>query len=137
FLIFDVENYVYKLTEKECKPKYYYADNGLLNLFVTNRDSALLENIVAIDMHRKYDELLHYVKGKCEVDFYVPEIETAVQVAYSLNDDQTYKREIDGLKTLHKTWNLKQAIIVTYEESGEIQEGDLKIKIMPASEYLL
>ena len=137
FLIFDVENYVYKLTDKECKPKYYFMDNGLLSLFLINKDSALLENLVAINLHKKFDELLHFVRGNCEVDFYIPEYEMGVQVAYSLNDEITLEREIKGLLSVHKSWGLREALIVTYNEKTEIVRDDLTIKVVPIAEFLL
>lgn len=137
FLIFDVENYVYKLTDKECKPKYYYMDNGLLNLFLIGRDSLLLENLVAVNLHKKFDELLHYVRGKSEVDFYIPEYDMGVQVAYSLNDEDTIEREIKGLLTVHRNWKLREAIIVTYDEKTEIVRDGLTIKVVPIDEFLL
>ena len=44
WLILPIENEVGKLTEKEMQKKYYFVDNGLLNLFLMNSETSLLEN---------------------------------------------------------------------------------------------
>ena len=137
FVLFGIENYVYKLADKESKRKYYYMDNGLLNLFLTSKDSALLENLIAIELHRRYDLLLHFVRGKNEVDFYVPDSDEAVQVAYSVKDKETLDREVKGLLSIHKTWGLRKAVIVTYDEKDEINIDGLKIEIIPADEFCI
>ena len=40
WLVLPMENEVGKLTEKETQKKYYFIDNGLLNLFLTNPDTS-------------------------------------------------------------------------------------------------
>jgi uncharacterized protein len=44
WLIFSLENICAKLADKESNKKYYFTDNGLLNLFLIDSDTALLEN---------------------------------------------------------------------------------------------
>ena len=50
WLILPMENEVGKLTEKESQKKYYFIDNGLLNLFLMNAETSLLENMVAVEL---------------------------------------------------------------------------------------
>lgn len=40
--------------EKETTPKYYFSDNGLLNLFLDKAEARLLENPVAINLWNRY-----------------------------------------------------------------------------------
>jgi predicted AAA+ superfamily ATPase len=47
WLIFSMENYAAKFVEKESAKKYYFRDNGILNLFLIDPETALLENRVA------------------------------------------------------------------------------------------
>ena len=47
WLIFSIENYASKLVEKISNQKYYFIDNGLLNLFLIDPETSLLENLVA------------------------------------------------------------------------------------------
>lgn len=49
--------------------KHYFIDNGLINLFLVDPETSLLENLCAIHLHKKYgDEVYYYNKG-IEVDF--------------------------------------------------------------------
>ena len=54
FLIFSVPNLVSPLTEQQTIKKRYFADNGILNNFLFNGDTKLLENLVAVHLNRLY-----------------------------------------------------------------------------------
>jgi predicted AAA+ superfamily ATPase len=54
WLTFSVENICAKLAEKVANKKYYFIDNGILNLFLVDPLSSLLENQVAIQLRRLY-----------------------------------------------------------------------------------
>lgn len=136
YLIFSIENYVSKIVEKECNPKYYFMDNGLLNLFLDNNDTALLENLVAVTLYRKYGDRLYYIRGKREVDFYIPDESIAIQVSYSIEDYQTRKREIASLVDVAKTFGADTNIIVTMNESGEEVVDGVRIAIIPIYDFL-
>ena len=86
-------------------PKYYFRDNGLLNLFLTDKDTALLENVVALYLYRKYGGdgffFLKSAKMGIDVDFYVQETGVVYQVAYELTDSSS-DREINNLVKLYK-----------------------------------
>ena len=51
YLIFPVQNFFSRFTEREGLQKYYFSDNGLLNLFLYDKAAALLENVVAIGLY--------------------------------------------------------------------------------------
>ena len=55
-MIFSLTNYVSKFSERETIKKHYFVDNGLLNIFLTDGNANLLENLCAIHLHRQYDE---------------------------------------------------------------------------------
>ena len=40
--------------DKETTPKYYFSDNGLLNLFLDKAEARLLENPVAVNLWSRY-----------------------------------------------------------------------------------
>ena len=100
WMIFAVENYCAKLADKEANKKYYFVDNGLLNLFLIDAGTSLLENQVAIRLRQQYGDELHFFQGRTEVDFYLPESKIAIQVTYSMQDIDTRQREIGGLVKL-------------------------------------
>lgn len=45
WLITPIQNIAGKLVDKETIPKYYYTDNGILNLFLLDGNTSLLENL--------------------------------------------------------------------------------------------
>ena len=61
WLFFSLENYASKLVEKISNRKYYFIDNGLLNLFLIDPVTSLLENIVAISLKRNMKEELYFI----------------------------------------------------------------------------
>ena len=63
YLIFSICNAVAKFVEHEGNPRYYFTDNGLLNLFLTKREPVLLENALAIALYDVYGDVLHYLKS--------------------------------------------------------------------------
>ena len=140
YLTFDVKNAVAKFVDREGNPKRYFSDNGLLNLFLVNNQTALLENEVAVAMKDVYGENLHYLKSnkhKIDVDFYIPENKLAVQVAYALNSTSR-SREISNLVKLAKVDSqIERFLIVTKEEEGSAIEDGVNIEILPAWKFLL
>ena len=74
YLIFPLTNYAAKLVEKETSPKYYFMDTGLVGLMLLDCKSAQLENLVAIELVRRYGmENVFYFENNVEIDFYVPD----------------------------------------------------------------
>lgn len=140
FLLFDVKDYVSKFTDKNTTPKYYFIDNGILNLFLLNKASVLLENLVAIALYEKYQDHLFYLrssKTKIDIDFYLPEKKTAIQVAFSVSD-HAYEREVGNLVRLAKNDDsVERFIIVTSEEEKTIEDDGVKIEVMPLYKFLL
>jgi predicted AAA+ superfamily ATPase len=137
WLIFPVENFAGKLAHKETNKKYYFIDNGILNLFLTDPQTALLENMVAIQLRRCYGEELFFYHNGVEIDFYLPEKQLAVQVCYNLTDFETRKREVNALLQLSKHLDLKEIYIITKEEEFELFEKNLKIKVIPIWKWML
>ncbi len=136
-LVFSLENYASKFVEKETSKKHYFMDNGLLNLFLVDPETSLLENLCAIHLYKKYgDELYFYNKG-VEVDFYVPYAKLAVQVCYGMKDATTVEREKGALVKLAGHLEIEQALIITRDSEGVIEEGGLRIEILPVWKWLL
>jgi predicted AAA+ superfamily ATPase len=138
FLLFTLENYFASFVDKSSNPKYYFRDNGILNLFIDGKRTSLLENIVAINLYR-YNYEMYYLKGnKVDIDFYLPNNKTLIQVAYSLSDSLTYDREVSNLINYanDKEEELK-LIIVTYDEKRIIEINNKKIYVIPLKEFLL
>jgi len=122
------------LTEKETQKKYYFIDNGLLNLFLMNSETSLLENMVAVELFRRYcKENVYYLNADKEIDFIVPEEKLAIQVSYSIKEETTYNREVTPLVKYAKAHEDWKCLLITYDEEG-IEEG---IPVVPVWKWLM
>lgn len=136
-LVFSLDNYMSKFVEKETSKKHYFIDNGLLNLFLVDAETSLLENLCAIHLFKKYgDELYYYNKG-IEVDFYIPSEKMVIQACYDMKDDTTVERERGALVKLASHMDVQRALIITRDCEDVIEEGGLKIEVLPIWKWLL
>lgn len=140
YLIFRLTNYVAKFSEKESTPRFYFIDNGFLSLFLIDKNSALLENAVADRLLRLYGKKFYYFKSRTkgiDIDFYIPEENLAVQVAYSL-DENSYDREIESLiKFSESAEGDMKYLVVTYEDERKIETNGITIDVIPLYKFLL
>ena len=140
-LIFDLENYASKFVERTTVKKHYFVDNGLLNIFLTDSETSLLENLCALTLYRnsfeREGEKVYFYNKECELDFYIPMRKKGIQASFSLRDSATREREIKALTTFHRLYGLDEAEIVTYSEEEEITIDDLTIRVVPLYRWLL
>jgi len=136
WLLFPVENFAAKLADKEANKKYYFIDNGILNLFLLDPHTSLLENIVAIQLRRLYGDEVYYYRNNVEVDFYVPEFQLAVQVCYNMSDVETRKREINALLQFSKRTETHKMLVITKNEERVIAENGVRIEMVPVWKWL-
>lgn len=140
-MLFSLENYASKFVEKETVKKHYFVDNGLLGIFLFSGETALLENLCAIHLRKKYGDELCFYNKNIEVDFLVAEEGYAVQASYSIYGEgmqETFERETKALKQLDAFLSLKRMVIVTYDEEGTIPLDNGKlIEVIPAWKWLL
>src|SRR3989344_5829617 len=91
YLVFTVKKFEKKMKRFDKNPrKIYCIDNGIVTKnppSTADRDSGLLENVVAVHLKRMGKEFYYY-KGKTgkEADFVVPGEKQAIQVSYELNE---------------------------------------------------
>ena len=136
-MIFSIENIEAKLQDKISNKKYYFIDNGILNLFLLDPETSLLENMVAIYLYETYGEDLYYYNDNIEVDFCLFEYGKAIQVSYSIQDDKTFERETKALLAYSKRFDCKELFIITMDEEEEINIDNNTIHIMPLWKMLL
>ncbi len=136
YLIASVPNFYSKFTEKETNKKYYFMDTGILNLFLIDQDTKLLENQIYIELRRKgYSP--YFLKRKTEVDFYIPHKNLLIQVSYSLIDPDTLLREMKGLTNAMADLNISEGYIITYDDDRIISVNEGTIYVIPAWKWLL
>lgn len=140
FLLLPIQNIADKLAERESNPKYYFVDNGILGLLTMDAKTSLLENLVAISLLRWYgtEDAVFFYNRNIEVDFYLPDRATAIQVSYSINlSTDTFKREVNALVKLSKVLDCKRLLILTYDEEDIIEQNGYKIEVLPVWKWLL
>lgn len=143
WLLLRLRNVTATFSEKETSCKYYIIDNGILDLFLIDGDTMLLENIVALALFQKYghdadNERVFFYNDKVEVDFYVPEESLAIQVSYSIaQSSATYEREVNALKKLPGVLSCKRRLILTNDESDKIEDNFGIIEVMPVWKWIL
>lgn len=138
FLIFAIRNYFSKFVDKETTPKYYFNDNGLLNLFLNKEEPRLLENLAAINLWNKYKDNVYYLKDQnIDADFFVEETGEVIQVAYSVSNissDRETRTLVEAAKIVKEA---KRFIIITYEEEKELTVDGVKIEVIPIWKWLI
>ena len=138
WLLLSIGNGLGKLSERETSKKYYFIDNGILNLFLFDDKTSLLENLVAIHLCRLYGkEKVFYYHADKEIDFVVEESHLAIQVSYSIKEEDTYNREVTPLVKFAKTnpdWTL---FLVTMEENTTLTVDGAIIRVVPAYKWAL
>lgn len=137
WITISVKNYASRFVEREGIKKYYFCDNGLLNLFLMDGNTSLLENIVAINLKRLYGDDVYFFRKNIEVDFYLPSQSALMQVSYSISDTETKRREMESLLKAAEYLDAKSLIIITMAEEEVIDKNDRQIKVIPLWKWLL
>ena len=137
WLILPYENIAAKLIDKESNRKYYFIDNGILNLFLLDPATSLLENQVAVRLRQKYGSQVYFYNKNVEVDFVVYDEGIAIQVSYSLSDPDPEKREVDALLKLNKVLPMRKLMIISKDEERDITVNDVTIQVIPVWKWLL
>lgn len=142
WLLLRLKNYASSLVDKESNCKYYFIDTGILGLFLIDKDTMLLENLVALQLFRIYgheidNERVFFYLDSYEVDFYIPEDELAIQVAYSLHDEDTRKRETEALQKLPNRLPCSRRLLLTYDEEELVTDKLGVIEVMPVWKWII
>ena len=138
YLALVLHRYDKSLVNKELgEKKIYSIDIGLNNAteFKFSDDvGKSLENAVFLELKRNDKEIFYYRDTNSECDFIVNEknrVVQVIQVTYDMSTESTRNREIKGLLTACKNFNLSRGTIVTYDNEEEIMEDDIKIELIP------
>lgn len=134
YLIFSLQNYASKKTS----PKYYFMDTGLLGLMLLDCKTTQLENLVAVELIRRYGfENVYFFENNIEVDFYVPSENLAIQVSMQvLEDVDTLERETRAFVKLNQFIPDTKCLLVTNSEETKLNCDGIKIDVVPAWKWL-
>ena len=141
YLILPVTNIADNIVGKVSNPKYYFIDNGIISLLALDIRTSLLENIVALKLLSTYgtkESSVYFYNYGVEVDFYVPQVETAIQVCYTMNDAEgTFERETKALVKVQSRLSCRRNIIVTYDDEDVIEIEGVRIEVIPVWKFML
>lgn len=139
FLIYPIKNIADNLTNRETNPKYYFVDNGIISILALDIDTSLLENMVAMELIRRYgiDERVFFYNRNIEVDFYIPDAALAIQVSYNPHKtDETWKRESTALIKFTKVLDCQRLLILSYDTEETVEVNGKTIEVMPVWKWL-
>jgi len=142
YLLFTVPRFSYSYMKQQVNPKKAYSiDNGFSsnNSASFSKDTGkMLENAVFLGLRRKFKDIF-YFKEKNECDFVVKEkdkITSAIQVCYDFNEE-TKSREINGLLSALKAFDLNDGLVLTYNQEDEFTIDGKKIMVKPVWKWIL
>ncbi|MBS3118080.1 ATP-binding protein [Candidatus Woesearchaeota archaeon] len=142
YLIFTIPRFSYSYKQQQVNPKKVYSiDNGFSssNSASFSQDKGkMLENMAFLGLRRRFRDIF-YFQDKVECDFVIKEkekITKAIQVCFDFNEE-TKGREIKGLLTALKYFNLKEGLILTYNQEDEFLLEGKKVIIQPVWKWLL
>lgn len=147
FLCFAINRFSYSLKEQiHYAKKIYFIDQALAEAvgFKFSEDNGrILENIVFLELKRQNKEI-YFHKQKKECDFVLRDgykVSTAIQVCVSLKNNETKKREIEGLLEALVAYDLDEGLIITEDETDlikiDFQSKQRKIMVLPCWKWLM
>jgi len=143
YLIFLVNKFDYALKKQILSPKkVYLIDNAIsyeLGFHTSEDNGRYLENIVFLELKRRSKDI-YYHKQKYECDFVIREknrITQAIQVCWSVHDNETRDRELRGLREAMEFYHLDHGIILTENDDEIIRSNNQTIEIIPVWQWLL
>ncbi len=136
YIIYKISRYDIKGKEYlKTGDKYYVADLGLRNyLLGETRDlGSILENVIFLELKRRNYDIAIGKNGDSEIDFVVKNNDGLryIQVALSVRNEETLKRELNSLKTINDNYP-KYIITLDYDRTS--YDG---IKQINALDFLL
>lgn len=141
YLFSFIPKFSYSVKSQMINPrKVYTADMGLItanSLSFSGDQGRRLENIVHNHIRMHYTNICYWSE-KNECDFVVirkGKKPLLIQVCYDLNMDNL-DREIDGLTEAANFFKVKEGTIVTMNQSDKFTQDGVRIKAVPAGEFL-
>ena len=139
-----LEPFSYKIKQRVSLPKKIYPlDNSYINIILNKFGHDLgkkLENLVFLELKRRQHEIYCIIEPKYEVDFAIKQgrsIKSLIQVCWTLDNEETKKREVYAIKEAAKKFDVQDLAIITDNQEDEISYDKLKIKVIPAWKWLL
>ena len=135
YILYSVPRYDIKGKELlSTNEKYYMLDLGLKNITQTNKYDAdlghKLENVVYLELLRRGGKIFVGKNNDKEVDFIVQKANNMreyYQVAYTVNDEKTFEREISSFKSIKDNY---PNFLLTLDYDNVVFDGIQKINVI-------
>lgn len=146
YLVSCLPKFSFKRQETLRYRKVYLIDTAFASISGESHSAnsgRLLENLVYLELARnsgRYRYEIFYFKKLVEVDFVIyrdRKVVELIQVAYSVSDQRTLKREIRAMVAAARELNASKLTLITLDEKDEIIENDIVIHMVPIVEWLL
>lgn len=146
YLIFQLHRFSWSLKKQMVNVRKFYAiDTGLANRVsfqIGSRHGQNIETIVFLELRRRGREIYYYkTRNDREVDFVVKEgqaIKELIQVSYTLDDEQTRKREFTALKyAFDELTDNPRCLVLTMDAGETIQWQGLEVEVVNIIDWLL
>lgn len=134
-----ISKYDYSLSRQTLK-KIYLFDNWYLNAIsfsFSDNFWKLLENIVFIELYRKFGENIFFLKNRSETDFIVNNKENIIfQICYDLTQENE-EREIKWCLEAMNKFKINNSFLITSEQEKNIEIDWKIIKVIPFYKWIL
>ncbi|MEW5950043.1 MAG: ATP-binding protein [Thermodesulfobacteriota bacterium] len=143
YLLFTVDAFSFSVKKQIKSPKKIYTiDTGMassVSFRFSEKVGQLLENMVFLELMRQGQDVFYYqTENRLEVDFICREGKKTtglIQVTKETGEDRVKNREVRALQRAMEEMNIKNGLIVTYEDEGEIKIDASVIHIVPAYKF--
>jgi predicted AAA+ superfamily ATPase len=141
YIFYNTSIYSSNIRDRQRNPKKIYTvDIGLKLLMDYQVDKGrLLENLVFLQLRRKYHEISYFKAGQ-EVDFCFQTNRglQLINVAYDISERGTYQREINGLVEAMIHFKIfESTLIIADGNETEVLIDGRRIKIIPAWRWMM
>lgn len=143
YLIYPVSIRTDSVSVRRTNPdKYYMVDTGVVRAMTPKNDAEkgwLLENLVFMHFRRGNNKIEYYInRDGGEVDFLVTNLDTKsrrlVQVAWDMEQQDTFKREINAIRLAKEEIKVKNCCVVTWNSEAILENG---IDVIPIWKFCL
>jgi len=142
-LFFFLKRFSFSFKEQENSPrKIYLIDNGIFTASafrISENYGKMLENLVAIELKRRGEEVFYFKSNEKEVDFVVKntKVEKIIQACYDISEYGVKEREIQALIKASDLLNCNDLLIITWDYEDEAKVENKKIVFKPLWKWLL
>jgi uncharacterized protein len=138
-----IPKYSESVVQSEGSQKKVYAiDSGLgsaIDFKFSEDEGRKLETVVALELLKQGKQVTYY-QDNAECDFIVVDkgrVAEVLQVAVSVANEETRRREIKGLVQCCKRFGLNEGVIITLDGEETATVDNVAVRVIPAWKYFL